>query len=188
MPIRIRIVLFLFLLSLYPWSSVQYLRESEKNTRSLEADYLSDRISDISQLISFRENNTASSDQLQNTRLTADDLFFSHLAVAPRMDGYEDNEWVDVPQNSLGKENAGLSASYQAGINNQQLYLLINVKDSTPTSQYYYRSLLANGDYLGVKLGSDRTYYLRLSSPGNIDVYYLGNNDTLRRSTDITAY
>ena len=188
MPIRIRIVLFLFLLSLYPWSSVQYLRESEKNTRSLEADYLSDRISDISQLISFRENNTASSDQLQNTRLTADDLFFSHLAVAPRMDGYEDNEWVDVPQNSLGKENAGLSASYQAGINNQQLYLLINVKDSTPTSQNYYRSLLANGDYLGVKLGSDRTYYLRLSSPGNIDVYYLGNNDTLRRSTDITAY
>ena len=193
MPIRIRIILFLVLLSLYPWSSVQYLRESEKNTRSLEADYLSDRISDIAQLVSFNANsssvNSASpSVQLQNVQLTANDLYFHPLATPPRIDGYEDNEWVDVPKYKLNDSNPEFSADYQAGINNGQLYLLINVKDATPTSQNYYHSLLANGDYLGVKLGSGRTYYLRLSSPGNIDVYYLGNNDTLRRSTDINAH
>jgi len=194
MPIRIRIILFLVLLSLYPWSSVQYLRESEKNTRSLEADYLSDRISDIAQLVSFNANSSSGnsanspSAQLHNGKLTANDLHFHPLATPPRIDGYEDNEWVDVPKNVLNGSNPKFSADYQAAINNGQLYLLINVKDATPTSQNYYRSLLANGDYLGVKLGSGRTYYLRLSSPGNIDVYYLGNNDTLRRSTDINAH
>ena len=76
MSIRIRIVLFLFLLSLYPWASVQYLRQSEENTRSLEADYLSDRISDIAQLISLSESNTSPSPQLLSDQLTAENLFF----------------------------------------------------------------------------------------------------------------
>ena len=188
MSIRIRIVLFLFLLSLYPWASVQYLRQSEENTRSLEADYLSDRISDIAQLISLSESNTSPSPQLLSDQLTAENLFFYNMPIKPKVDGLSEWEWSNIPEFSLGDNNTQFSLSYKAGINNERLYFLIDVKDSTPVSQNYYRSLLANGDYLGVKTGSGRTYYLRLGSPGKIDVYYLGANDTLRRSTDISAH
>ena len=188
MSIRIRVVLFLFLLSLYPWASIQYLRQSEENTRSLEADYLSDRISDIAQLISRGESNVNPPTQLLSAELKAENLFFYTLPGAPNLDGYNNNEWDEVPEIDLAGKNAEFSVSYKAGINDRRLYMLINVKDSTPVSQNYYRSLLANGDYLGVKLGSGRTYYLRLGSPGKIDIYYLGANDTLRRSTDISAH
>ena len=188
MSIRIRVILFLFLLSLYPWASIQHLRQSEENTRSLEADYLSDRVSDIAQLISLSPSDRARQTQAQSDQLTAEGLFFYPLASAPQIDGFAEEEWSEIPVIQLGDNDRDFSINYQAGIEDKRLYLLINVKDATPVSQSYYRSLLANGDYLGVKLSSGRTYYLRLGSLGKIDIYYLGANDTLRRSTDISAH
>jgi len=58
MSIKVRVVLFLALLMLYPWSGVQYLRQSEKNIRALETDYLKDRIIDIGRLINFSFNSS----------------------------------------------------------------------------------------------------------------------------------
>ncbi len=51
MSIKVRVVLFLALLMLYPWSGVQYLRQSEKNIRALETDFLKDRIIDIARML-----------------------------------------------------------------------------------------------------------------------------------------
>jgi two-component system sensor histidine kinase ChvG len=188
MSIKIRVILFLFLLSLYPWASVQYLRQSEENTRSLEADYLSDRVSDIAQLISLNPSNLGRQAQVNPDQLTEEGFFFYPLLAKPQIDGFSEEEWSAIPVIQLGDNDPGFSISYQAGIEDQRLYLLIKVKDATPVSQSYYRSLLANGDYLGIKLSSARTYYLRLGSLGKIDIYYLGANDTLRRSTDISAH
>ena len=149
---------------------------------------MSDRVSDIAQLISLSPSDRARQTQAQTDPLTAEGLFFYPLASAPQVDGFAEEEWSTIPKLRLGNNSPNFSISYQAAINAQRLYVLINVKDATPVSQSYYRSLLANGDYLGVKLGPTRTYYLRLGSPGKIDIYYLGANDTLRRSTDIAAH
>ena len=144
MSIKVRVVLFLALLMLYPWSGVQYLRQSEKNIRALETDYLKDRIIDIGRLINFSFNSSpkrfsytqddgssppsaegslsvgaeGSSSQAAGSSPTItaptfknNALFFYPLARPPQVDGYNDEEWNDIPAKVMADQANNFSLS-----------------------------------------------------------------------------
>ena len=253
MSIKVRVVLFLALLMLYPWSGVQYLRQSEKNIRALETDYLKDRIIDIGRLINFSFNSSpkrfsglqasgfyslqadgsysAQADrsssapadgsssapadgsslsqakgssplqakgfsplQAKGSSLTPNaptlkdgSLFFYPLARPPQVDGYNDEEWNDIPAKVIADQANNFSLSLQSGTYADQLFVRLAVADSTPSPQRFQRSLLANGDYFAIRLGNKKTYYFRLLNPGRVNAYTLGRGDNLLNASDINA-
>jgi two-component system sensor histidine kinase ChvG len=228
MSIKVRVVLFLALLMLYPWSGVQYLRQSEKNIRALETDYLKDRIIDIGRLINFSFNSSpkrfsytqddgssppsaegslsvgaegslsmgaeGSSSQAEGSSPTItaptfknNALFFYPLARPPQVDGYNDEEWNDIPAKVMADQANNFSLSLQSGTYADQLFVRLAVTDGTLQRQNFQRSLLANGDYFAVRLGNNKTYYFRLLFEGRVNAYTLGRGDELFLTSDISA-
>ena len=103
-----------------------------------------------------------------------------------KLDGYVDIEWNDIPKIETDSKNE-IQVSWQSAVFSESMYLLFSVKDERFQPQDN-RSLLANGDHLGIRLGDNRTYYLRLGKPGKITPYYLNSIDNLINSDAIKGY
>ena len=187
MSIRNRVFFLAVLILLYPLAGTLFLKENERITRSLDASYLKDRLEDIAKLITFNLEPSEGPRPLSINNIEKA-VFFSPIKSAPLLDGYADDEWSDIPKQTLVDATNDLSVTWQAAIVSDSLFLLFTVKDKTFHPHNYQRSLLANGDHLGIRLGDNRTYYLRLSSPGQIISYYLNSIDKQINSDVITAY
>ena len=95
--------------------------------------------------------------------------------------------WSDIPKKIETDSKNEIQVSWQSAVFNESMYLLLSVKDERFQPQDN-RSLLANGDHLGIRLGDNRTYYLRLGKPGKITPYYLNSIDNLINSEAIKGY
>ena len=91
------------------------------------------------------------------------------------------------PKRADTDANNEIEVTWQSAVYDESLYLLFSVKDQKIQPQDN-RSLLANGDHLGIRLGDNRTYYLRLNKPGKITAYYLNSVDNLINSEVVDAY
>ena len=167
---------------LYPLAGIQFLKENEKQFRETEASSLKDRLIDSEEWIDFLRPNAGFKGNKSD-----DSLFFSPLNAPIQLDGYAANEWVDIPKKIDTDANNEIEVTWQSAVYEESLYLLFSVKDQKIQPQNN-RSLLANGDHLGIRLGDNRTYYLRLSKPGKVTPYYLNSVDNLINSEVVDAY
>ena len=182
MSIRKRVFFLALVILLYPLAGIQFLKENEKQFRETEASYLKDRLIDSEEWIDFLRPNTGFKGNKSD-----DSLFFSPLNVPIQLDGYAADEWVDIPKKAETDANNEIEVTWQSAVYDESLYLLFSIKDQKIQPQDN-RSLLANGDHLGIRLGDNRTYYLRLSKPGKITAYYLNSVDNLINSEVVDAY
>ena len=182
MSIRKRVFFLVLVILLYPLAGIQFLKENEKQFRESEASYLKDRLVDSEQWINFLRPNAGFKGNKSD-----DSLFFSPLSSPIQLDGYADDSWVDIPKKTDADSKNEIQVTWQSAVFDESLYLLFSVKDKKFQPQDN-RSLLANGDHLGIRLGDNRTYYLRLGKSGKVIPYYLNSVDNLINSEVIDAY
>ena len=182
MSIRKRVFFLALVILLYPLAGIQFIKENEKQFRENEASYLRDRLVDSEEWINFLRPNAGFKGNKSD-----DSLFFSPLTSRVELDGYADEVWIDIPKKVDTDPKKEIQVTWQSAVFDESLYLLFSIKDKKFQPQDN-RSLLANGDHLGIRLGDNRTYYLRLAKPGKIVAYYLNSVDNLINSEVVNAY
>ena len=182
MSIRKRVFFLVLLILLYPLAGIYFLKENEKQFRESESLILKDRLTDAEKWIDFLRP------KLEYKGNNSDDsLFFSPLESNIKLDGDVDVERNDIPKKIETDSKNEIQVSWQSAVFSESMYLLFSVKDERFQPQDN-RSLLANGDHLGIRLGDNKTYYLRLGKPGKITPYYLNSIDNLINSDAIKGY
>ena len=181
----------LFLLSLLtlalPWAGCQYLQEMDATLRKGQAKALEA----TSKAVAAR----LSSDPELSTRLSArqgetNSLYAHNLSHTIIVDGYGD-DWsqdnIDARVYTEGEFKVSIKVGLRRKaapnfahrqlqkIDQDQLYIFIQVQDSHIQYHHPGRAGLINGDHLGLTLG-DRRYAVGTSSPGKVKTVYQDHN------------
>ena len=141
-------------------------------------------------MIDFSFNSSTTLDKKNNPLpkpIGENSLFFYPLDSAPLIDGFQDNEWSQIPKKYIQEADSGFALTSQAATYDGRLFLRLVVNDNSMLTHDFYRSLLANGDHFGIRLGNEKTYYFRLSEQGSVEAYTLLDDDALIASTEVHA-
>lgn len=168
--LRLKLVLASLTLLLIPWVGYRYLQETEDHLRQAQEELLLSRAEVVAGLLSAR--GSALNAQAGSSRT----LYVHPLSQAVVVDGYSE-EWGHLLNQSRryrASETSPQAISFDllAGYHANQLYLLIQANDKTPT---YARAndSVASGDHLILALpgdGSSLRYLIGTSAPGWVRV------------------
>ncbi|MCG7981129.1 MAG: ATP-binding protein [Candidatus Thiodiazotropha lotti] len=166
--LRFKLLLASLTLLLIPWAGYQYLQGMEQTLREAQQQLLMNRTEIIANLLAVQSVKWLAQ-QPVNAGITPS-LYAFPLNNPPVIDGYAD-EWLSLkPQaesfNSVGSQKRKLSLDWLAGFHDNDLYLLLEVRDqqlSYPPNEQN----LAAGDHLILALPGDGgdTRQLRLGTP-----------------------
>ena len=180
--IRKKLLLASLSLLVVPWLGYQYIQALEGYLRQAQQERLLDRVSLLASLMHDRPDLF----HVQPGPATAID---AHIYVRPlqspiQLDGYEDDwdPYVDRRQ-LLGEDHGNdLSVYYRAGVLNDYLYLLFEVRDDHVIYRRPNSLHLDKNDYLSIGIqdrgGVFRRYRLATIAPGWINAYLMADDVT----------
>lgn len=164
------LILSLLILSL-PWAGCQYVREMERvMLEGQERELLAS-----ARAVALRLSEEPGLFEGADEKTSDASVYFHSLPAAPDMDGYLD-EWrswhLSPVQMTPSSETGFSSAQVRSGVHEGQLYIHIDIEDSSPTFSDPGFNLL-EGDYLELFFGNDEKLWVFAASPGPVVARYL---------------
>ena len=167
MKLRSQLVLLSLITLSLPWAGCQYLRHvdaalAQGQMQTLEAtgNAIAARLASAPQLIT--------PDPERSGRPPGAQLYLNPLPQPPVLDGYG-GDWraLDLPPRQLLAEDGKPLAQATLGRNGERIYLLLTVKDRTPSYHDPRSQLAASGDTVEV-FTAHRRYLLPVASQGPV--------------------
>jgi dedicated sortase system histidine kinase len=156
-----------------PWVGYYYLLEMEATLRQAQSELLLSRAEIVSNLLADRLLKSNLNKNSTSKQMEQNSLYVHALKNAPTVDGYAE-EWKNLLTQAhryQASETQSDAVSFEllAGHHDEQLYLLLSVRDKTP----FYPSAdgpLTSGDHLILVLPGEEQNYQRFllgtSAPG----------------------
>ncbi len=177
MPLRYQLLLLGLLTLFLPWAGCRYAREMETVLREGQEQALLATASTLASMLATRsELLYRDSSQPAPFDPAAGDLYAYRLRAVPLLDGYAD-DW-GLPEGALSQlaaPGAPLAVDYAAAFDERNLYLLLDVADTSPRlerSSDAARAPESRADHVWLSLlspaGMHELYLLSTSAPGLI--------------------